>query len=156
ADVGVLGLTLDRPVLGGLVVGQLALALAGIWPGVVAELTPGPPPALAPGLAVYFGAGAQLLLAVLAGVLAVNLWELGRPSIVCGLILLAFTLAVLWAGPFSAELAAASALRWGLAACFLLVSGIVWVRRPLAKLASTAGIHFRTDSPAASFARGLL
>jgi hypothetical protein len=150
---------LDRIVLGILVVGQLALALAGVCPDVVAELLPAGPPALAwPAEHAHaYGAGAWVLLGVLAGVLLAALrWGEGdRAGPVLGLVLVAVTVPVLAAGQHGADLAAASALRWGLALCFLACSALVWLRGPLARLAPALGVPPAPASPAA-WVRGLL
>src|SRR5262249_26872136 len=149
----------DRIVLGILVVGELALALVGIWPDVVAELLPAGPPALAwPAEHVHaYGPGAWVLLGVLAAVLLAALrWGEGdRAGPVLGLVLVAVTVPVLAAGQHAADLAAASALRWGLALCFLACSALVWLRGPLARLASALGVPPAPASPGA-WVRGLL
>jgi hypothetical protein len=156
ADIGLTGFTVDRVVLAGLVVGQLALALVGVGPGVVAELTPGRPTTPPAELAYTYGPEARILLGLLALVLIVSLWERGRRRAVLGLALLAFTVPVLVAGPFAEELATASALRWGLAGCYLVVSALVWAREPIAKLASTAGITFAPGTLTGRATRGVL
>jgi hypothetical protein len=124
----------DRVLLGVVVVGQLALAVAGALPGVVAELTPagGPPAAEWPAaLARAYGPGAWGLLIAVVLVLAATLWE--RPgAAVLGLLLAAVTVPVLAAGAFAGEHAVASALRWGLGGCFLVASVPLWLRGRLA------------------------
>src|SRR5262249_54764154 len=54
-----------------------------------------------------------------------------RIACLTGLLLLALGAAVLWAVPFSAGRATASALRWALALVFVAGSALVWLRRPL-------------------------
>ncbi len=150
--------SLDRMVLGGLIVAQLALALWGISPGANGELIPaGSVSSIAwPATAAHaYGTGAWLLLGVLGIVLLAALREQGRASIILGLLVLAFTAPVLAAGPFAAEQATASALRWVLALCYLACSALVWLRRSLVKLASSAGVTFDADSPALLWTHGL-
>ena len=149
--------SLDRVVLGGLVVGQTALALWGIVPGVVGELVPtrfgfdtGWP-------AVHvcaYGAGAWVLLGCLAVVLTAELLQRGRTMVVRGLLTLALTVPVLAAGPFAAETATASALRWGTAACFVSCAAVHWLRRPLGRLSAVVGVAF--DPGCSTAARRLL
>jgi hypothetical protein len=141
---------LDRVVLGALVVGQLALAAIALLPAVLDELVPAgfAWPVRLPGEWTHaFGPGAWLLLALLAGVLLAALTALGeedecraRSAAVLGLLLLAVTVPFLWADRHAADLAAASALRWGLAGCFLACSALLWLRSPLTRLAGTLGI----------------
>jgi hypothetical protein len=94
------------------------------------------------------GSGAWMLLGLLALVLLAALREKGRTSIVLGLLVLAVTVPLLAAGAFASDVAAASALRWGLALCFLTCSALVWLRRPLARVAESAGVIFSADSSA--------
>lgn len=58
-----------------------------------------------------------------------------------GLLLLFLITPLLWAGMHSIDVAGASALRWGLAACFVVGSALVWQRERLAQLASAIGLH---------------
>jgi hypothetical protein len=135
--------SLDRVVLAALVVGQFALALWGVSPGVAAELTPAGyvSTVIWPSTTAYaYGAGAWILLGVLAFVLLTALREKGRTSVLLGLLLLAVTAAILAAGPFASEVAAASALRWGLSLFYLVCSVLVWLRRPLARWAASVGV----------------
>jgi hypothetical protein len=140
----------DRFVLGALLLGQMGLADWGVARGVLVELTPAdqaapldawPAPAV---VADAYGPGAWQLLGVLALVLGVSLWQPppGRRQgeAVLGLAVLAMTVPVLWAWPFAAEAATASALRWGLTAAFLACSLLLWLRGPLAALAGGMGI----------------
>jgi hypothetical protein len=155
-ELGLTGPTVDRLVLAALVAGQCVLAVAGVAPGIVAEMIPGQLLTLLTEPAHAYGPGAWMLLGLLALVLTASLRERGRTSVVAGLTLLALTLPVLAAGPFAADRATASALRWGLAGSYLAVSVLVWARGPLARLASGAGVSFPVDAPAARFTRGLL
>jgi hypothetical protein len=137
---------LDRLILGILVVGQLLLAVVWLGPTVAEELIqagqtlPFKPPVE---LAYGHGTGAFLLLALLAAVLLTTLAttvEQGEKTVrgaaVLGLMLLLLTAPVLWAGIHANDLAAASALRWGLGCCFLIGSALVWFQTPLSRLAS--------------------
>jgi tetratricopeptide (TPR) repeat protein len=127
---------LDRLVLGGLVIGQLALAVWFSVPGLLDELTParftldwhG-----AENAALAFGPAAWLLVGILALALAGAVWKHFRADAILGLFVLAITVPVLVAGRFAEELATASALRWGLAACFFACSVPVWLRGQLAR-----------------------
>lgn len=154
-DVGLHGYTVDRLVLAGLVIGQLFLALAGIGPGLAAELTPGGA-ASAGVLAPVYGPGAQILLALLAVAVAVGQGDRPRTNSVLGLMLLAFTVPVILSGAFSAELATASSLCWGVAACYLLLSAAVVLRGRLARRAASFGIALSPDPEANAAARGVL
>jgi hypothetical protein len=144
------------------VVGQLVLAVWCVLPGVLRELAPdGVRPAAdawPPQYREAYGPGAWLLLMALAAVLVAVLragpWRqpgdegsprrhvgrVSRLALVLGLVLLAITVPVLAAGPVDASLASASALRWGLAGTFLLLSTAVWARRPLGAWASRLGL----------------
>jgi hypothetical protein len=130
---------LDRLLLGGLVVGQLLLAGAGALDGVFREWS-----------SVTLGAHAHgpagwLLLGVLAVALGVVLRAPAREdapvraAAVLGLVLLGISVPQLWAGLHGADRAGASALRWGLAACFLAGSVLVWMRRLLGQRAEALG-----------------
>ena len=84
--------SLDRLMLGALVVGQFALALWGILPGLNAEMIPvGYVSSMEwPSTASHaYGWGAWALLGVLAVVLLAALREKGRTSILVGLLVLA-------------------------------------------------------------------
>jgi hypothetical protein len=155
----------DDVVLGVLVVGQLGLAVWGVAPGVDAEL----------GLRQFgigvsapehvhaYGAGAWCLLAVVATVLVATGWQRGRtfgtPYLtgpVLGLVAAALTAAVLGAGPFTTDRAALSALRWTLAACFLVCSVTLWQRSRLASLPRAVGLPAADVPMLPSLARLLL
>jgi hypothetical protein len=149
AAIGLMGFTVDRVILAGLVISQFVLALVGIAPGVIAEIATRETRGLPAAWPQLYGPGAGQLLGALAAVLVLNLRERGRTSVVLGLTLLAFTVPVLVAGPFFEVRATASALRWGMAGCYLAISALVWSRRPLARLAAVGGFRFRPDTPVA-------
>jgi hypothetical protein len=130
------------------VLGQLGLATAGAVPGVLHELGPA---------VGGFGEGIHrltyvqttdpaswLLLAALAVALAGSLWDVRAAwrqiLVLLGLLGVAVTVPVVAAGWFAPETATASALRWGLAIVFLLVSVPLWGRESLARAAARVGI----------------
>jgi hypothetical protein len=150
---------LDRVMLGVLVAGQFALAVWGILPGVDAELVPVGYHSNFdwPSTASHaYGPGAWGLLGILTIVLLAALREKYRTSILVGLLVMAVTVPILAAGPFASELATASALRWGLALCYLAYSALVWLRRYLARLAASAGVTVATDESAVLWSQGIL
>jgi hypothetical protein len=73
-----------------------------------------------------------------------------------GLLLLALTAPVLVAGLYSDEAAAASALRWGLAISFLVISVPLWLRTTLSRQAIRCGIHSGNARTAQLVRGGLL
>jgi hypothetical protein len=156
ADIGLLGFTFDRFVLGALVLGQFLLVLGGVLPGIAAEMSTSRSQALSTILQHSYGPAAIALLGVLTGVVSVSLWDRARTRSVVGLTILAFTIPLLIAGPFSAELATATALRWALAACFVAVSSALWARRYLANLATAVGIGPHPGMLAVVSVHGLL
>jgi hypothetical protein len=151
---------LDRLVLAGLVLGQFALAVWGIVPDIVRELTPaGMEPDIGPWPLAHvhaYGTGAWLLLGTLTLVLLAALWERVQTGVVLGLVVLAITVPVLAAGPFGSELATASALRWGLGLCFLACSALIWLRIPLGRLAGNLGCPLESASDLPRLSRVVL
>jgi hypothetical protein len=155
--------SVDQVVLGALVVGQFLLAAGAILPAVVEELAPlGSPPILASGEAVHvWGPGAWLVLGVLAIALAMSSrWPVDESRRadwpVGGLVLLALTIPCLAAGYYASELAAASALRWGLAAVFLLGSVILVCRENVGIAAARLGFQSVVSPRGLSGIRALL
>lgn len=131
----------DRILLGALVPGQLLLAAAGAAVGAATELAPravgGPTATGWPAAAGGVGAWGLLALLTVAQVVAFcDRW--GRAELRRS-VLLALTVPVLVAAAYGGDRATASALRWGLAACFLAVSAVVWLRDPCARLVARAG-----------------
>jgi hypothetical protein len=114
---------IDRLVLTGLVMGQIALAAWGV----------------AASLPFAHGSGAWLLLGLLTAVLATALWDRRGEWAVVGLVILGLTVPILTAGAFSGIPATELALRWGLAVCFLVLSVCLWLRGSLDRLAVLAG-----------------
>jgi hypothetical protein len=146
----------DRVILGTVVLGQLVLAVVGALPGTVAELAPAGQPAEGwpAALAHAHGPGAWGLLLAVATVLTAALWQ--RPGVAAlGLLLAAVTVPVLAAGAFDGEHATASALRWGLAGCFLVASAPLWQRRRLENVATALRIP-PVEEPLAAWGRRLL
>jgi hypothetical protein len=148
---------LDRLLLGALVVGQLLLAGAVALPGVASEWVAGSDSIL-PGH--VFGPGAWLLLGVLSLALAAELAGPAREAgqrtrglSILGLVLLAVGATTLWAGMHITDRATASALRWGMAGCFLAGSALVWIRQPLLRLAEK--LHL-ASAPVSGEVRALL
>ncbi len=122
--------TVDR-LVGHAVVGiQLLLVVGQLVPGCFQELTsvPGRPAAIASQLHA-FGPTAWLLVGVLAAALLVGLWHRWREDELAAGLLLAATVPCLVAGPFAAQQATASALRWGLAVGLIIGSTAVWQRK---------------------------
>jgi hypothetical protein len=139
--------SLDQVVLGVLVIGQLLLAAGGVWPAVNAEMRPlGTAPAfvLAPEAVFIWDTAAWFLLGVLALAVVASLrWWDARwaDAAFVGLALLVLTAPFLIAGTFVPELAAASALRWGLAATFLVGSALLAGREPIVRTLASAGFR---------------
>ncbi|MFL5242367.1 MAG: hypothetical protein ACJ8FY_09690 [Gemmataceae bacterium] len=141
---------LDRIQLYILVAVQALLIVWGIIPGIIREMTPATV-ALdqfsdwSRAANAVFGIGGWLWLASLAAVFFLWLWEsrtaLNQTGLLVGLLCLAILPALLYAGPFSHEQAAASALRWGLAFCFVVVCGFFMLLRQVAN--ARASLHWR-------------
>jgi hypothetical protein len=145
----------DRALLYGVVICQFLLAALGIAPGVVRELTPaGQALALAPHDAC--GPAAFLLLAALAAVLTVALWERRRAHAAIYLLVVALTLPILIAGPFETELTTASALRWGLALGFVVYSIPLWMRQRVLGWAERLGCLPEESAALPVYARWML
>lgn len=147
----------DRFVHGAVVVGQLAVIVGSLVPGLGHELWPAAAPA---GEVAWIeqavGPGAWWLAGALAvGALAAAWHRLGNVEL-AGLLLVALSVPCLVAGRFASDLAVASALRWALASCFAIVSALVWGRQRLAGLARAAGARVRLGPRDAPLARGIL
>jgi hypothetical protein len=127
-------------VIGLLVLGSLWMALIGIAPAVLAEWT-----SIGDGWTSYTAAAtgpdAWVLLGLLALVLVTALWDRMQSEAVLGLVLLALGIPLLAAGAFAGDRAAASAIRWGLAVCFVIYSTALWLREMLAGSAARLGIR---------------
>lgn len=144
-------LSLDRLVLGVTVIAFLMLAVVAVEPLAVAELTfTFMPPASPQELAHAFDASAWWLLALLAGAVVLS-WRLSKfaddtgPHAI-GLALLLFAAPTVWAGTFGGEVAAASALRWGLALAFIAGSTAIALRAPLRRGLEAGGFVVQPPS----------
>jgi hypothetical protein len=130
----------DRVVLGWLELCALAMAVVGISPAISSEWTP-------MGddwksfTADATGPGAWALVGLLSIVLIVALWDRLPTEAAVGLLLLAITVPLLVAGAFAGDHAAASAVRWGLALCFIGGSSALWLREMFTRLAAPIGIQ---------------
>ncbi len=135
--------TVDR-LVGHVVVGmQLVLLVGQLLPGcwqelVAAPAAPAGSAAIVPRLA-GFGPTAWLLVAVLAAGLVVRLWYRWREDDLAAALLVAASVPYLAAGPFAAQQAAASALRWGLAVVLIVATAAVWHRGRLLEVCRRAG-----------------
>lgn len=150
-------ISLDRLTLGFLVVGQLLLAIGEIGPSIRQELTPlgrviGPDAA---GSIQPLGneLAAWSLLGLLGLVLLTSLLDRWPAAHLSGLLVLAITPPILIASQFAPEQATTAALRWGLGCCFLAVSALLWLRRPLDRLADALGCRLQPEQPLAGLLR---
>jgi hypothetical protein len=155
---------LDRIILGGVVVGQLVLLAVAVEPAARAELTPAgqrswPTPAAE--LSHAFGAGTWLVFGLLAAGLVAALRlapedDPGTDALLIGLAVLLVSAPVAWAGAFAPQVAAASALRWGLAFAFLVGSSILFAREPLTHTLAGLGFRLRPTSRSTTGCHALL
>lgn len=139
-------LSLDRLVLAATVVGFLLLTAIALSPAAIAELTPARavPVSAAPAeLAHAFGASGSYLFFVLWAAVGYSWWlsKFDRDTgvHVLGLALVAVAHVLVWAGTHAADVAAASALRWGLAVAFVAGSALVALRVPARRGAAALG-----------------
>ncbi len=153
----------DRVVIGAVVVGQLLFLAAAVEPGVRDELTPLgwqhhlAPAALAHAFEPIAWSVPALLAVVLLGWLRLRTdAEPGGDPALVGLVVLLLTTPLLAAGAFAPELAAASALRWGMAAAFVAGSAAVFARRPLTEVSVRLGFRPAATSAATRWAYVLL
>jgi hypothetical protein len=147
--------SIDWVVLGAVLLGHMGLALWDVLPAVFSEFDLRPDQPIAVAL-TNGGPSIWILPAVLALPLAMALWTRRQGDAVLGLVLLAVSVPIQIAVSYRAELASASALRWGLAICYLACSVVVWARRPLAAIAERAGCPVDPSVGIARHARGLL
>jgi hypothetical protein len=153
----------DRLVLAAVVVSQLVLLATAISPAARAEHTPlgFPLPHPPTELTHAFGQGTWLLLGLLAVGLVSSLRlsredEPGGDALTIGLVVLGLGAMVAWAGTFAGETAAATALRWGLAAVFLVGVAVLWDRDRLGRFAMRLGFRTPVTSAATIGGYGLL
>ena len=139
-------LSVDRITLVAAVIGFLFLNVVAIVPSVRAELTPlGYPASIVapPELTHAFDSAAWWLFAVLTIAVLLS-WRLSKlerdeDSHAIGLAILLMAVPLVWAGDYSPELAAASALRWGLALAFVAGSGAIALRVSVRRAVEAAG-----------------
>lgn len=135
---------IDQLILGITLIGGLLLATAGASLGVSAEWAATPHIDQAARIAGPAGWGwlAALLVALLVPLIGPARLEetRTRQAALVGLLLLALTAAMLYASWHAADLAGASALRWGLATLVLVGSALLWVREDLERLARGLGL----------------
>ena len=168
----------DWVVLGVLVLGQFAWPVWEMAPEVLREILPTGQQYLLPAnFGSIFGPGAWLLLGILTIDLVVALRVASLRSratvdevvsdsstqgthelraALFGLVFLAVTAPVLWAGSFIEDGAATSALCCGMSVCFVMVSSLFWLRTSLARMATATGIGAGLDGNAATDSRRLL
>ncbi len=152
--------SVDQWVLGGLVVGQLLLAAWGLLPALVAELIPAefaPEDLTHLAKISVWGMDSWLLLAL--ATLAMLLMALrperyGADVPLLGLSVVGLTIPFLLASQFAGpeQLAAASALRWGLALVFLMGSLVLGLRQTWGHL----GLGLPVSPSLPVWVRGLL
>jgi hypothetical protein len=150
----------DRAVMAALVLALLFLAIWGLVPGVIGELTPvGQGDDLAAALttaAQAHGFGAWLLLGTLTLAMLAALWDRHQHETLLLLTLLAVVPPLLIAGDYQQERASESAARWGLAVCFIVCSTALWQRAALAKQAARLGIADGTPAYTPRMLRAVL
>jgi hypothetical protein len=138
-------LTVDRVLLDLLILGQIGMALWGLFPGLERELTS----ASGGAEAIVWSAlrlqavdrGAWLFLAALAVVLVAALWDRERQSALLGLMALGCSVPILTAALFREQNACASAWRWSGSISFLVLSTLLWLRNPTLRVADRLGIE---------------
>jgi hypothetical protein len=154
--------SVDRVVLAVVVVGQLFLAAGGVFPGIAEELTPRgdvAPFVPAPEAAHVWGIAGWLLMGILAIALGLSLrWfdDMPADAGVTGVMLLGLAVPFLAAGQFVPELAAASALRWGFAATFLIGSMCVMARNDVGHEFAKLGFRSRLSPWGPAMLRAML
>jgi hypothetical protein len=138
----------------GLVVAQLVLLLPGLGAQVLAGFGGGGSAAGCPtGL---FGPDCWFSFGLLAAVIAVSLWQPWRWAEMADAILLAVALAAMVAGTFATYGTLNAALRWALAACFVIGSAALWQRQPLHRMLSRLGCRIRIGHGGLALAQSLL
>jgi hypothetical protein len=135
--------TVDWLVRHGLIAVQLAVVLVPLLPSLAEELTGSPNTSgtFRSTQQMICGGGAWILLGVLAAMLLVALWQRWRSAELVSSLLLAATVPCLVAGRFSGDVAVASAMRWGLAGAFLVVSATIWGRTRLSAACEKARMN---------------
>jgi hypothetical protein len=135
--------TVDRLVLGALVIGQMALAATWIVPGIAQEVWGAESFSTLPSQSLMvraFGPGAWLLLGLTGLTLLAGLWERRVTLAVIGLIGIASAVPILAAGRWGVpDASGASALRWAAALAYLTISICLWSRATFSRLAKRTG-----------------
>ncbi len=149
--------TVDWILRHALIVTQLVLVLIFLTPGIGEELQGGigVSSAFRQTQQMICGGGAWLVLGTLAAMLIVALWQRWRNAELLGTLLLAATAPCLVAGRLAGDLAAASALRWGLACCFLVLSAALWGRKRLLTACRQARMNVDLDRNGSRIAHGV-
>ena len=150
-------LSVDRVVRYAVVVAQWLLLAVYVLPGEVARELGGSFATTAPTMVHQaFGPAAWLLLAVFAAIAGAALWDRWDRADLVATLLVAATVPCLLAGPFLADRAAASMLRWGLAVAFVLLSIAVWQRHRLLTLCAKARTRIALGPEGPAIARIVL
>jgi hypothetical protein len=143
-------LPVDKVMGAGLVVVQAFAILPLVVNGVRQEIQPS---AAVSYFQDYCGPTAWILLTLLAMNVVVALWDRWEKShLLCALVLAA-SVPCLIAGRFAGEAANASALRWGLATTFVIVSAAIWSRECLFKRLTAWGAKIELDDGSPLLAR---
>jgi len=142
----------------GVVVGQLLLVAIRVAAAAAAEMGVRLSPEFNPptGPSDPYGPTAWVLVGVLALTMAVALWHRWRRAELASALLVAATVPYLLAGPFAAEGAAASALRWWLAIGFVLGAAAVWARSALCRACRQVGAAIDVGVEGPRISQGLL
>ncbi|MEE9602905.1 MAG: hypothetical protein V3V75_06345, partial [Thermoguttaceae bacterium] len=149
--------TVDRVVLHVVAAAQLIVLALNFVPSVGHELvaSAGATAASNRQLAAC-GPAAWILLGVLAAVLVISLWNRWRDTELLSVLLATVSVPCLIAGQFGPQLATASALRWGLAAGFIICSLAVWNRRHLLRVCQVPGTRIDVSPHGPRLARIVL
>ena len=137
--------TVDRWLLGSLVILALVVTAVGVAHGAMEELTPLPTSSASAATATTLAVQEPLgwcWLGLLASAVALTLWQGQVGRAVLELTGVALCVSVLSAAVFAPDVAVASAVRWSLALCFVGCSALVWVRNHLACIATGVGIRW--------------
>jgi hypothetical protein len=147
----------DWMALSVVVLGQFLLAAFAVAFGIFGDVIPAASAfALPGGCVATFGPTAWLLVGVLAANLVPALRSQEQRAALYGLILLASTAPLLWAGGFGNLWQERLALNWGLSVVFLTVSVLSWLRAQLSIVGAKLGLGQELENTAARTARWLL
>ena len=148
----------DRVVAHALIVGQLLVTAAFILPGAAAELVAGVQGTASRQLDQLHACGLAgwLSVGLLTAMLIASLWSRWGKAELLGSLLVATTFGCLIAGRFAVNTDTASALRWTLAACFVVCSAAFWQRGRLAAWCKKVGAAVEVGSDGPRVGRALL